>query len=160
MSRARALVPAIVVLLAGLALPGGALAQGGGPPGGAAGRLDVALSTASVAFPTPAVADFDGGFIDHPGILVSVKVRPKGGPWELRIRADDPTMGGYGKPLSDLLWRVDGSTVWTAITGTDQAVTQGAGDQDVTIYFRLRLDWAVDSPSAYAAGLTFTAVPL
>ena len=38
------------------------------------------------------------------------------------------------------------------------AVIQGAGDQDVTIYFRMLLSWAGDSPGSYSAGLEFTAL--
>lgn len=153
MSRQRLFPAAVTALIVALiAMPGSLSAQRGTPPG----RVDLTLSTASIAFTTPTTADFDAGFIDHPGMLVSVVIRPQGRPWELRLRADDPSLGGYGKPLGDLLWRVDGSTVWTPITGTDQAVTQGAGDQDVTVYFRLRLGWAVDSPSAYGTALTFS----
>ncbi|MBW3553833.1 MAG: hypothetical protein KY466_09985 [Gemmatimonadetes bacterium] len=127
------------------------------PASAQAGGLTVTLGTPTLAFNTPGVLDFDTGWVDHSGVLVSVAshgVRS----WELRIRADAPTMGGYGKPVGDILWRTATSSVWTPLTGTDQVVAQGQGDVDVTVLFRLRLDWARDLPDLYSAGITFTAV--
>lgn len=146
----------VLTALAILAFAAPAQGQGGGP--GNRGRLDVTLTTTAVAFPVPGVVDFDAGYIDHAGYLVSIQSRPAGEAWELRIRADDPNMGGYGKPVADVLWRTSTSPVWSPLTGTDQTVTQGAGDADVTILFRVRLDWAADLPDTYAAGISFTAV--
>lgn len=127
-------------------------------PGMPPGRLAVSLSTTTVGFPSPGITHFDTGWIDHPGMVVSVQSRPPTNLWELRLRADAADMGGYGKPVGDLHWRTDGSAAWTPVTGTDQAVIQGQGDQDITLYFRLLLDWTVDLPDSYMAGLTFTAV--
>lgn len=127
-----------------------------GPPADR-GRLDVALATA-VVFPTPTVADYDTGWVEHTGFIVSIASRPATEPWELRLRANTATMGGYGKPIDDILWREDGSTIWTPLAGTEQMVLQGNGDQDVTLHFRVRLDWSKDSPDTYSAGLSFSAV--
>ena len=124
------------------------------------GRVDVSLASTAIAFPTPGIMDFDTGWIEHGGMLVSVQSRPAGQAWELRIRADGPTMGGYGKPVGDILWRTSTSTVWTPLTGTDQTVAQGTGDADVTLLFRIRLDWGTDLPDIYNAGITFTSVRL
>jgi hypothetical protein len=140
--------------------PDSAAAQGPPPGAGGGGRVDVTLSSASVVFPTPGIADFDTGWIDHPGVLASVTTQPPNSAWELRLRADDVDLGGYGKPLGDLLYRVQGSTVWIPLTGSDQAVVQGTGASDVTVYFRMRLAWTMDEPNTYATQLTFTAVRL
>lgn len=133
-------------------LPRAAAAQGG--------NITVTLTPAAVAFPAPGIADFDVGWIDHPGLTVSITSRPSHAAWELRIRATDPGMGGYGKPLTDLLWRADGSSVWLPISQAESVVVQATGDTDVTIYFRLLLDWESDLPGSYATGLTFSALRL
>lgn len=149
---------AAAVLAALLVAAGEAAAQG--RPGTGPGGVKVKLSQATVAFPTPGVSDFDTGWVDGSGLVVSVEPRPNQGPWELRVRADAPDMGGYGKPVTDILWRPAGSSTWTPLTGTDQAVLQGAGDQVVTVFLRLRLDYTVDEPNAYAADLLFYAETL
>lgn len=145
--RLRAVGLAAAVALTMAAFPLAAASQG---------NLTATLSNAVIAFPTPGVGEFDTGWIDHPGLVISITSRPQRLVWELRIRADAPNMGGYGKPVADLLWRHAGSGTWTPLSGTDAAVIQGTGDQDVTLYFRTLLDWALDAPDFYAAGLTFT----
>jgi hypothetical protein len=122
------------------------------------GNLEITLSTSNIAFPTPGFAHFDAGWIDHPGMTVSVRSRPPHATWALWVRADDLTLGGYGKPVSDIVWRREGGTIWTPLSGTDALVMEGAGDQSVTLYFRTALRWDTDLPDTYSAGLTFTAV--
>ena len=92
-----------------------------------------------------------------PSTTVPVSSRPPNRPWELQLRATAGTLG-QGKPIGELQWRRAGTSVWTPMTQTNMAVIQGAGDQDVTIYFRMLLSWAGDSPGSYSAGLEFTAL--
>lgn len=122
----------------------------------AQGNIDLTLNSTLIGFPTPGITDFDTGWVDHPGLVVSIKSRPKKESWELRIRADSPDLGGYGKPAEDVLWRVDGSP-WRPLRASGDAVLQGQGDGDVTVYFRLRLDWAADLPGDYAVDVIFSA---
>ena len=119
------------------------------------GMLDIDLATSFVGF-APGVPDFDVGWIDHSGLLVSVRSRPPQRTWELRMRADVSSMGGYGKPVSDILWRTAASGAWAPLSGMDQLIAQGQGDADVVIHFRVRLDWGTDVPDLYDAGITFT----
>lgn len=146
-----------LLVLAGLLAPGTAVAQGRG--NGVAG-VKVRLSPRIVAFPTPGVVEFDAGGVDASALVVSVEPRRNQGPWELRIRTDDPDLGGTGKPVTDLLWRAAGSSTWTPLTATDQMVVQGTGARTVTIHLRLRLDYASDSPAAYSADIVFHAEAL
>lgn len=120
--------------------------------------LDVIVGTTAIVFPDPGVLDFDLGRIDHSGLVLSIASRPAALGWELRIRADAASLGGSGKPLGDILWRTATSTTWTPLTGTDQTVAQGVGDADITVYFRMRLDWAADLPGAYGAAIVFSVV--
>lgn len=146
-----------LALLAWAALVGPAAAQGRGGP---RGKFGLSLGTAIVGFPSPGITDLDAGWVDHPGIVVSVASRPPRTAWELRLRAASPDMGGYGKPAADILWRTDGATAWTPLTQTDQVVVQGQGDQDVTVYFRLRVGWELDPPGTYSVGVVFSGTRL
>lgn len=152
---------ALLVGLVGLLLlaPTGATAQGR-PPGVGPSGVKVKLNQSTVAFPMPGIAEFDAGWVDASAIVVSVEPRNNQGPWELRIRGETPDLGGYGKPLSDILWRPAGSTSWTSLSGTDQTVAQGVDDEAVTIHFRLRLDYAADLPASYTTDLLFFAEAL
>ncbi len=123
---------------------------------GGRGRFALDVSSSVVVFPTPGIADFDVGWIDHPGLAVVVQSRPPKESWELRLRATGVDMGGYGKPVEDLLWRVDG-TGWMPLTNGDQVVLRGQGDRAITVYFRLRLGWETDVPDTYSVGILFSA---
>ena len=132
-----------------------AAAQG---QGGGSARIRVQLSQSVVSFPAPGLTEFDAGYVDAPALFATVRPRPnQAGAWELRVQAEAPDMGGYGKPVSDILWRRDGSTTWRELTPTAQTVIQGTGPRDVTVFFRLRLDYARDAPDGYSADLSFSA---
>ena len=131
---------------AGLTGPGRVVAQG---------NVQVSLSTTTVTFASPGVADLDAGWVDHEGVAVGVQSRPQTRPWELRVRATGPTLGS-GKPVSQLLWRVPGSTAWTPLSETDSMVLQGTGNGTVQVQLRMALSWAEDAPGSYSAVLEFT----
>lgn len=122
------------------------------------GNFGVTVTPTAAAFPTPTSMDFDGGYVDAAPLDVDVTSRPRQRTWDLYIRSTDPDMGGYGKPVSDILWRLDGMSTWVALDAIDQVVVSGQGDQTVRVHFRVRLDWASDVPGDYFTGLTFTAV--
>lgn len=141
---------AIVLALLGLLWAGEAGAQG--QSGSARDRIRVNLSQRTVAFGTPQYIDFDAGYVEAASMVVSVRPRRnQSGPWELRIQSENPDMGGYGKPVGDILWRRAGSTTWTSLATTPQVILQGSGPREVTLFFRLRLDYALDPPSSYSA---------
>lgn len=154
--RVAAMIGLLVVAWLVLA-PGAAHAQGRGS--GAAG-VKVRLSQRTVAFPTPGVAEFDAGWVEAAPLVISVEPRRNQGPWELRIRTDDPDLGGAGKPVTDILWRPAESATWAPLTATDQVVLQGTGDRMVTVHLRLRLDYAFDAPATYSADVVFQALTL
>jgi hypothetical protein len=153
----RPVLALVLVLLGSGTLVSPATAQGNGTP---RGKFGLSLGTAVIGFPAPGISDLDTGWVDHPGIVVSVQSRPPRTAWELRLRAAGPDMGGYGKPAGDILWRTDGSSAWAPLTQTDQMVLQGQGDQDVTVYFRLRVGWETDPPGTYSVGIVFSGTRL
>jgi hypothetical protein len=143
---ARRLLPLMGLMAAGLVVPAVAAGQG---------NLTMTVTPTVVAFTSPGVSEFDAGWIDYGGVVVAITSRPPSSLWELRIRAVDAGMG-QGKPVSDLLWRLAGTGTWTPLTGTQTAVLQGTGNQNVTLEFRVLLDWASDGPGTYSVGLDFT----
>lgn len=129
----------------GLALLPAAVDAQGGPP------LVLTVVPADLLFPTPTDASFDMGWVDHGGVTVSVSPRNPNRPgWQLFISALAADMGGYGKPVQDILFRVQGSGTWTPLNTVDQLVAQGSGDTTITIYFRLGLSWEADLPGSYS----------
>lgn len=123
----------------------------------AAGQAESAIShsPATIVFPTPTTFDFDAGAVDHGGVTVDIDVRANQR-WRLSVRSVDGNLGAYGKPLSDLLVRAEGSSEWIPVTTADQQLIEGNGDAAVVIYFRLRLSWALDEPDTYGARIIFS----
>lgn len=106
---------------------------------------------------TPTPADLDVGEVDAG--TVDVIVFPIGAGsrnWELCIRAVDPTMGGTGKPSSDVEFWPPGGSAWQPATQSDQLVASGSGWSIVQLRFRVRVDWS-DDPGSYSSAMAITA---
>lgn len=153
MSRAPLLLVAVLLLTA----PTGVRGQGQSEPQGQ-GNVRTLITPAALVFPTPGVAEFSAGYVDSEPVRVDIQSRPVRFPWELLMRAEEPDMGGYGKPISDILWRPDGAMTWEPLSTLDRLVAAGVGDDVLLLHFRMRLDWAYDEPGDYAVALTFTAI--
>lgn len=141
----RGRITASVVLLAGLALVGH-------PPPLASQPASLALSPANVTFVTPSVAEFEQGWVTFEGVIVEIDARGNFR-WSLEIQATDPDLGGYGKPVSDLLWRTGGSGAWTPLATSGRVLASGRGSARVTVDFRVLLSWSRDRPGTYGTGL-------
>jgi hypothetical protein len=138
-----------------LAAPTALAAQGrpgGGPP------ANVTVAPTDVLFPAPAEVDFETGWVDHGGVTISVEPRNKNRPnWQLFVQASAADMGGYGKPVEDILVRVEGSSSWIPLSTTARLVAEGSGAASVTVYYRLTLDWATDGPGTYTVPIEYSA---
>lgn len=139
-------LPLVAVLFGA---PGSAAAQGG-----PSARMTVA--PADVVFDPPSDFEFDVGWVDHVGVNITIEPRGNRPNWELFVQASAADMGGYGKPVQDILVRVQGSTSWTPLGTTAQLVGQGSGATTVTVYYRLLLDWTLDAPGSYTVPLEYT----
>lgn len=148
----RALRPrlAITVLAAAALAPSPAAAQG---PGAA-----ITLAPADVVFPSPNDVDFDAGWVDHGSVAVTVEPRNRNRQnWQLFVQASAADMGGYGKPVSDILVRASGSPDWVPLSTAATLVAEGTGAATITLYYRLLLAWSLDSPGAYTVPLEYSA---
>ncbi|MEE9208168.1 MAG: hypothetical protein V3U67_07330 [Gemmatimonadota bacterium] len=120
------------------------------------GRILMRVRPPGVDFPTPGLAAFDAGFIDSPPFRVQVRNDGPRTPWTLCIRSDDSTLGN-GKNISDLQWQLDGTSTWTSFTTSDQFVAQDDRNRNLSLRFRVLLDFAVDTPGLYQADMTWSA---
>lgn len=125
------------------------------PEGVAAQSVQVWTLPGTVVFNQPTPADFNAGFIGEPAMVLLVWPRNSRKSWQLFVRAASADMGGYGKPVSDVLWRTDSSSAWTPLTTSYQQIAQGTGTAIVYLYFRTRLQWALDVAGTYDAPLEF-----
>lgn len=127
-----------------------------GPPGGpGGGALSLAVNPTDVIFSEPGITEFMDGWAYYSTVTVTVDGPPPAG-WNLFLRSDAPDLGGYGKPVDDLFWRLDGTGTWNALSTDDQLVVSGTGPTDVVLHLRVRLAWSLDEPAQYGAGMTFT----
>lgn len=123
----------------------------------AQGLLAATVAPGRVAFPDPGVREFDGGSVRLEGVEVDVRVSGSR-PWVLTVRSENPDLGGYGKPLSDLQWRLPGGD-WRPVSTGREVVEVGAGSRRVRLDLRALLSWDRDRPGSYDAGLTFEVRP-
>jgi hypothetical protein len=114
------------------------------------------VAPTDVVFTPPRELEFDVGWVDHVGVSITIEPRGNRPNWELFVQASAADMGGYGKPVQDILVRVQGSTVWTPLSTTALLVGQGSGPATVTVYYRLLVDWTRDGPGAYTVPLEYT----
>jgi hypothetical protein len=133
--RARAFAAGALLLLAASAEP-------------ASAQFDLTYPD-PIQFAQPGASHFLAGFIDHPGASITVQPDDQNDPWLLRLRAKDPDLRGYGKPLSHVLWRVGSSGSWIPLTGSFVTIASGTGTQTVVVYFRILLYWNLDVPDEY-----------
>ncbi len=132
-----------------------AVALAAAPRSAAAQSVQVWTLPGTVVFNQPTAADFNAGFIGEPTMVLLVWPRNSRKSWQLFVRAGSADMGGYGKPVSDVLWRTDSSTAWTPLTTGYQQIAQGTGFTIVYLYFRTRLQWSLDVAGTYDAPLEF-----
>ena len=116
----------------------------------------LALSSATVTFPSAGVAQLNAGSVQDAGITVSVDPGGPLMPWTLSLSAGSATLSPAGKPASDLRWRLEGSNSWTSIGTTGQAIATGVGPQTVKVYLRTVLRWAADGPGSYGTDITYS----
>jgi len=123
---------------------------------GGDGRFRLQPSPQVLIVPIPTPADLDAGQVEAG--IVSVRIVPRGNAsrnWELCLRTTDPSMGGGGKPSSDVEYLPPGGSAWQPASMLNQLITQGRGRGNVDIRFRVRVDWT-DAPGDYSSVLALT----
>jgi hypothetical protein len=119
------------------------------------GNYRVRIRPGLITFPSPTVSDYQAGWLLAPSAEIRVQPRRNADRgWELCLAADGPTMGVYGKPVSDIEFQQDGTGTWIPLTTTDQLLAVGDRNRTVTLQFRLALDWTLDVPGQYETDFT------
>ena len=125
--------------------------------------LFISVDNTSVTFNQPTAADFNAGSIaannatvvTHRGNIVH-DVDIQTAATNMTAASGDPT---HVKPATDLQWSTDGST-WTGVSTTAAKVVDDAprGSGNVTVQYRMLLDYATDAPDTYSLTFTYTVI--
>lgn len=122
---------------------------------GQGGSTSVVAVPTAVALPTPGIVQFQAGRVQYQG-TVQLQIRvPSNRIWTLFVRSTDPDLGGYGKPIGDLLWRRSGLSPWTGVTANEVVVATGTGDATVLVEVAVAIAEANDPPGNYDGSLLF-----
>lgn len=116
----------------------------------------ISLSPRQITFPTPTATHFNQGWIESDPIrvIVTFNIFWPIGSLATSLEADAPDMGGYGKPVSTLLYRVSGSSDWIPVSTQPQQISgRGFLAASTKVYFRILLDWQLDEPGTYSVPL-------
>lgn len=117
--------------------------------------IDLLATPGSAMLPEPNMVDFEDGLVEYAGAIeLVVAPRNTNKTWFLFVRTDDLDLGGYGKPIDDLVWRIrDGS--WNAVDSSYEFVESGTGNGSVFVEIALFLRWDRDLPDIYGGDLVF-----
>jgi hypothetical protein len=125
---------------------------------------DLSLSTSLTDLPVPTPAIYDAGYADTNGPVATIR---SNAPWSLSISALTPTWSAVNtgadparpdKPASDLAWSVTSGGPFTDLATSPAQVAAGnaTAGQVVTLFYRTRYLWAVDTPGSYSLQIVFT----
>jgi hypothetical protein len=126
--------------------------------------FDLTLSTATTDLAQPSNAVYDAGFADTNGPVATIRSNAS---WTLLISAvtatwtatrtqtEDPR---FDKPASDLAWANTAGGAFTDLTLSPVQVASGTPTigRNITLFYRTRYQWAVDTPGNYALQILFT----
>lgn len=136
-----------------------ALVASASPPGaiGALAQPEPAILAipTQVGLPVPGVADYEMGHVQYQGTVELSIVIPGNQSWIVFVRSDDPDLGGYGKPVGDLLVRRNGVPTWMSASNVEQVLATGNGSQFVQVDVAIALAWSADPPDVYGGTLVF-----
>jgi hypothetical protein len=120
----------------------------------------VTAAPTSVAFASPTVADFDLGYSQSTGHVITVSANDQ---WRLQLSSSQATFTASGgarvnKPRGDLLWSTSAGGTFTAVSGTAAQIGSGTATRSavLTLYYRIGWSWSLDTPGTYRLPLTLT----
>lgn len=124
--------------------------------------LYIEVDNSAVTFDQPTEADFEVG--EKAAQNQTVVIHRGNVPHSVTITAETPTFTASGsgwaaKPAEDLLWSIDGAT-WNSLTAADVKVVDGApvGRDQKTVSYKVKLDYANDTPDTYTIEFKYTIV--
>lgn len=119
-------------------------------------KVDVVAIPTALTLPVPSAMDFEFGLVESlDRVEIVVDTAKPLDDWFVFVHSDDPSLGGYGKPISDLLWRVQGASSWNPIGASEAMVANGQGDTSIFVEVAIALSLSEDPPGLYAGDLVF-----
>lgn len=85
--------------------------------------------------------------------------------WIITVKSLDSDMGTsddltYTKPLSDMKWKLTGTSTWKTMTTSDATVKLGSpGSGSFYVDYKVLLSWASDRKGTYSATIQYTIAP-
>ena len=128
--------------------------------------FELSLSAASTSLATPTTATYNAGFASTTGPIATIK---SNAPWALSISALTATWSAVdtntepartNKPASDLSWSTAPLGTYADLTTLGAQVATGAASlaSSVSLYYRTKYAWALDTPGIYSLQIVFTIV--
>jgi len=105
------------------------------------------LDRTSLQF-TPGAQEMEAGWTQQQVLLARVSANVE---WALKLSGTvEQWEGPWDKPVGDIHWKCGGGG-YTALTLTEAVAAEGGpcNQQTVPLHFRIRLDWANDTPGEY-----------
>lgn len=130
----------------------------------AAQKTGLTVTGGTITFPAPTVTDYINGYVNSTtGVTFTISsVNGVNRTTTISIRSTSPDLGN-GKVLGDLQWKRSDLATWNSIGLVDSQVEQrivinkGLNDPwSNTVFFRMTLNWATDSPATYSANYVIT----
>ena len=128
--------------------------------------VELTLSAASTSLATPSTADYNAGFAATNGPTATIR---SNAPWAISISAVTATWSAVNtntepartnKPASDLAWSTAPFGTYTDLTTLGSQVASGNATlaSNVTLYYRTKYAWNLDTPGNYSLQIVFTVV--
>jgi hypothetical protein len=123
-----------------------------------------AISPGNTALTAPTAASYDAGFVETNGPTATVRANA---PWSLSISAAASTWTAVNtqtepartnKPASDLQWATTLGGPFTDLAMTPASVASGPRTTGtaVTLFYRTKYGWMLDTPGNYALRIVFS----
>lgn len=131
-----------------------------------ANTFEMALTSGTTSLSAPTTATYNAGFAEDAGPTATIR---SNAPWTLSISAVTPTWSVVNteveparanKPASDLGWAVSSLGPFTDLTINPVQVASGPRTLAATIslFYRTRYQWDLDTPGIYSLPVVFTIV--
>jgi hypothetical protein len=131
-----------------------------------ANTFEMSLSNTTTSLSAPTTATYNAGFAEDAGPSATIR---SNAPWTLSISALTATWSAVNteaeparanKPASDLGWAVSSLGPFTDLTINPVQVTSGPRTlaSTISLFYRTRYQWDLDTPGIYSLPVVFTIV--
>jgi hypothetical protein len=131
-----------------------------------ANTFEMSLSSSTTTLATPNTAIYDVGFAEDAGPTATIR---SNAPWTLSVSALTATWSAVNteteparanKPASDIAWATTSLGPFTDLTTTPAQIASGPRTlaSIISLFYRTRYQWDLDTPGIYSLPVVFTIV--